>query len=121
MGVIDMLDNKQNEENDSLMLFKLITGELIIGSLDHNLMEITKSSDILYIKNPVSITVYNGTLYLTKYNVFSKLNTVMLTSNSVIYVDVPDDDIISFYKEALDPNTSSKLMMTKNKKSRVLH
>ena len=37
---------------DPILLYKLITGELIIGVLDRDLTEENKSGDILYIRQP---------------------------------------------------------------------
>lgn len=90
-------------DDDLIMLFKLITGELIIGVLDFDLTEEDKSSGVLYVKYPVVMGVSQDSLYLTKYNQFSKLNFIMIMENNIVYVDIPDDRIMTLYKEFLKP------------------
>lgn len=90
-------------DDDLIMLFKLITGELIIGVLDRDLTEENKSSGVLYVKYPVVIGVSQDSMYLARYNQFSKLNLIMIMENNVVYVDIPDDRITALYKKMLEP------------------
>lgn len=90
-------------DDDPIMLYKLITGELIIGVLDRDLTEENKNSDVLYVKYPAVIGLSQNSFYLAKYNQFSRLNLVMLMGKNVVYVDMPDDKIIAHYKELWKP------------------
>lgn|SRR5690606_34197695 len=90
-------------DDDLIILFKLVTGELIIGVLDHELTEENENSDVLFVKNPAVIVVSQNSLYLAKYNQFSRLNTLMIMGKNVVYVDMPNDEIIAHYKELWKP------------------
>lgn len=89
------------ETDDLVMLFKLITGELVIGILDKEMFE--ENSDIFFIKDPLAIVLTSRSFYLTRYNKFSKLGTIMLPNKSVVYVDLPSDILVKLYQEALNP------------------
>ena len=97
-------------DDDSIMFFKLTTGELIIGVLDRDLTEENKNSNVLYVKYPAVIGVSQDSLYVAKYNRFSKSNFIILMVNSVVYVDIPSDKITELYKELLEPKAPQSVM-----------
>ena len=93
----------ENEDNDPIMLYKLITGELVIGILDKDLTEDSQNAEVLFIKHPAVIGVNQNSFYVARYNQFSKLNMVMIMVKNVVYVDMPDDKIITHYIDLIKP------------------
>jgi len=94
-----------NIDDDPIMLFKLVTGELIIGTLDKDLTEETKD-DVIYVKQPAVIGLTQNSFYLTKYNQFSKLNIIMIMGKNVVYVDMADDNILAYYHDLINPKVT---------------
>jgi len=90
-------------DNDPIILFKLVTGELIIGVLDLDLTKENENGDVMYVKNPAVIGVSRKSFYLAKYNQFSRLNHIMILGKNVVYMDMPNDEIIALYKELWEP------------------
>jgi hypothetical protein len=98
-----------SSDEDLILLYKLITGELVIGTLDRKLTEETKG-DIVYLKNPAIIGLTQDSFYLTKYNLFSKSNFIMITGKNIVYVDMPDDRIIAHYRNLFNPKVSRSFL-----------
>jgi hypothetical protein len=92
-----------NKAEYTLMLYKLVTGELIIGLLDNELTDEHKGSEILYIKSPAVIGFSSDSFYMTKYNHFSKLDMIMLMGKQILYVDMPSDEIQQTYTKYCNP------------------
>jgi len=104
--------------NESIMLFKLVTGELIIGILDVNLTQ-KINNDVIYVKHPAVLVQDHSTLYLTKFNPFSKLDFIMITGKNVVYVDIPNDNIVALYLDLLSPRVPKSRLDDEGKEQMV--
>lgn len=108
---------KNNEEN-VVMLYKLITGDLIVGTM---IKDLSKDGNIL-IKDPVVIIETLDSFHLTRYNNFSKLNVIMLVGRNIVFADLPSDDLVKLYSEFLSSSTVDWVMNNGiNNKNKIVH
>jgi len=90
----------QKQNNDLVMIFKMISGELIIGMLSNDLPE-EYSGRFIQIKNPARITHSGEGLILFKWNQFSQVNFVNLDPKNILYVDSPNEYIVKLFSKLL--------------------
>ncbi len=104
-----MSENKKYEltETDVPMLFRLVSGDLIIGILDKDSTS-SCGSDVVFVKHPAQIIPTQNGMMLSKWNLFSILDTTMIQGKAIIYADMPNKQIIDYYKDLLSPKEQTE-------------
>lgn len=116
-------ENKNNIINgDQVFLFKLITGELIMGIFDYQINKSMENNDkLLLIKYPVKINQLKNQVILNVYNPLSRMNFIIIAEEKIVYIDFPNVDLIDFYKKFLLNLKSNKQNQNLIDDNRVIH
>lgn len=86
--------------NATVVLMKMTTGELIVGSLIPELSKLYETNYV-YIQHPYTFIMTPIGMTLVKWNSFSALNVVPVNGDNVVYTDIPSADMIKLYTKAL--------------------
>ena len=80
-----------------LICFKIDSGDFVIGHMDKELGESFDDVHNLYIRNPATLVSVDGSLIITKWNPFSRNDYIPVPVQKMVYVDSPNDFLVSKY------------------------
>jgi hypothetical protein len=88
-----------NQETNPITVvsIKLVSGEFVIGELDKALGDSFNDVHHLYIRNPAILVNVDGSILMSRWNIFSRFNYIPIPMDKFIYVDAPNNDLTSKY------------------------
>ena len=90
-----------NDEPVIIML-QLINGQTIVGEYCKTSIELSGNMGV-GLKNPVRVTSIDGDLFLVPNNTLSKLTTQVFNNSTIMIVDAPNDTIVKYYMQYINP------------------